>query len=81
MMSKSPSGNHRSRSRTSKGLKLNMGGNFIRELIQIKFEIEMKTYIQEYVRKFLLFRCISANKKSKMRSSPPRTRCRRGRDT
>ena len=56
MMSKSPSENHRSRSRTSKGLKLYMGGNFIRKLIQIKFYIETKTYFREHVRKFLLFK-------------------------
>ena len=81
MMSKSPSENHRSRSRTSKGLQLYMGGNFIRELIQIKFYIETKTYFREYLRKFLLPRSFSGNKRRKMRSSPPRTRCRRGRDT
>ena len=54
-MSKSPSENHRSRSRTSKGLKLYMGGNFIGELIQIKFYIETKTYFREQERKFLFF--------------------------
>ena len=77
---KSPFENHRSRSRTSKGLKLYMGGNFIWELpIQIEFYIETKAHFREHIRNFLLFRRFSANKK--MRSSPPKTRCRRGRDT
>ena len=59
---------------------LYMGGNFIGELpIQIEFYIETKAHFREYIRNFLLFRRFSANKK--MRSSPPKTRCRKGRDT